>query len=301
MKVFVSGLVNVETTLNINSFPVTYYPVDYPFFGINSSVSGVGFNVAKALKTLGDDVVISSIIGNDFESEYIKNELTKIGLSMEYVKGDMRLSASSVVLNEKENGRRQVYCDLKDVQERCIPQERVESVMAKSDIAVLCNINFNRNLLLLAKRLEKKIATDVHVISNIYDEYNRDFMRYADILFMSDENISTSPHEFLLQLKAEYGAEVIVMGLGANGAIAYERKTDTITHVEAFKTENVVNTVGAGDALFSSFIHYYSKFDAITALKYAQAFAALKIRTSGGANGFADETTVEKFINGERV
>lgn len=49
-KIFVSGLMNIETTVKIKSFPINYFPIDYPFFGVNSSVSGVGVNVGKALK-----------------------------------------------------------------------------------------------------------------------------------------------------------------------------------------------------------------------------------------------------------
>ena len=48
MKLFVSGLLNVETTVAVRGFPISYYPIDYPFFGIQSHVSGVGYNIAKA-------------------------------------------------------------------------------------------------------------------------------------------------------------------------------------------------------------------------------------------------------------
>ena len=48
MKLFVSGLLNVETTVAVRDFPISYYPIDYPFFGIQSHVSGVGYNIAKA-------------------------------------------------------------------------------------------------------------------------------------------------------------------------------------------------------------------------------------------------------------
>ena len=66
-KILVSGLCNIETTLKVNKFPIEYYPIDYPFFGIKSSVSGVAYNISKALKTLGDDVTLVSYVGNDFE------------------------------------------------------------------------------------------------------------------------------------------------------------------------------------------------------------------------------------------
>jgi ribokinase len=42
-----SSQINIETTLRVDSFPLTYEPVRFPFFGINSTVSGVGYNIAK--------------------------------------------------------------------------------------------------------------------------------------------------------------------------------------------------------------------------------------------------------------
>ena len=54
-KILVSGLLNVETTVAVKGFPIPYYQIDYPFFGVNSNVSGVGCNIAKALTALGDE------------------------------------------------------------------------------------------------------------------------------------------------------------------------------------------------------------------------------------------------------
>ena len=53
-KILVSGLINTETTVKIKEFPIEYFPIDYPFFGVNTRVSGVAYNIAKALSTLGD-------------------------------------------------------------------------------------------------------------------------------------------------------------------------------------------------------------------------------------------------------
>ena len=69
MKVMVSGLINIETTLKIRKFPIEYYPIDYPFFCIKSNVSGVGYNVAKALLTLDNEIQLVSFMGNDDEEK----------------------------------------------------------------------------------------------------------------------------------------------------------------------------------------------------------------------------------------
>jgi sugar/nucleoside kinase (ribokinase family) len=57
--------------------------------------------------------------------------------------------------------------------------------------------------------------------------------------------------------------------------------------VPAMQIRSVVNTTGAGDALFSCFVHFY--FDGeepILALRKASVFAAYKIGESGAAGCF---------------
>ncbi len=297
MRIFVSGLINVETNLRIRSFPVTYYPIDYPFFGINSTVSGVGFNISSAVMTLGDEVSFASLIGKDHEAKRIVNALDARALSRDCVFDYLDRTPVSVVLYEPGNGgRRQVYCDLKDIQDHTYGDaESVKNAIASSDMCVLCNINFNRALLPIAKAAGKPIATDVHVLSDIHDPFNRDFMSYADILFLSDEDILGSAKDFLTDIKNEYSAGIIVIGLGADGVIMYERAYDAFTELPAVDIGGVVNTVGAGDALFSSFIHYYPKCGALEAIKKAEIFAALKIRHDGGSVGFSTEEQVEEI------
>ena len=186
MHILVSGLLNTETTTAVRGFPINYYPIDYPFFGINTSVSGVAFNLAKALKTLGDEVRLTSMTGSDFAAAYIRDALQELNICTEYVQPKLQQTPSSVVLYDPE-GKRQIYCDLKDIQET--PYEFDPKVLDGIDLVAACNINFNRPLLRLAKAAGKRIATDVHVLTDIYDEYNREFMECADILFFSDEGI----------------------------------------------------------------------------------------------------------------
>ena len=115
-KILISGLINTETTVKVKGFPIEYFPVDYPFFGVNTKVSGVAYNLAKALKTLGDDTSLVSMIGNDFAAEYIIKEMNNIGVDTKLVDKKLAQTPSSVVLFAPD-GRRQIYCDLKDIQE----------------------------------------------------------------------------------------------------------------------------------------------------------------------------------------
>lgn len=293
-KILISGLVNTETTVRVRQFPINYYPIDYPFFGVNTAVSGVACNITLALKTLGDEVSLCSMTGDDFPAEYIKSELRAAGIGTEHIRANLRQTPSSVVLYD-ETGKRQVYCDLKDIQEASYGFS--EEACQTADIVVACNINFNRELLRAAKAAGKTIATDVHVLSSIRDDYNRDFMECADILFLSDEEIGDDYWNFLMELAHAYGNRIIVLGRGGKGAAMYLRDEDRIIELPAVQVGTVVNTVGAGDALFSAFIHYYAKgMHPVDALNRAQAFASAKIRVSGASRGFITEKELEQII-----
>lgn len=293
-KILISGLVNTETTVRVRQFPIPYYPIDYPFFGVGTAVSGVAYNIALALKTLGDDVDLLSMTGDDFPAAYIRQELHSAGIGTEHIQAKLKQTPSSVVLYD-ETGRRQIYCDLKDIQE--ISYGFPEEICAGADIVAACNTNFNRELLRRAKAAGKTIATDVHVLSNIWDDYNRDFMEYADILFLSDEGIGDDYGEFMTELAHTYGSRIIVLGRGGKGAAMYLKEEDRIIELPAARVGEVVNTVGAGDALFSAFVHYYAKgYHPVDALARAQVFASAKIRVSGASKGFVTEAEVEAFV-----
>lgn len=301
MKAIVSGLINIETTLKIREFPIEYYPIDYPFFGIKSEVSGVAYNVAKALITLENDIQIASFTGKDEEGKRILQKLQNEKIGRQFISNELKETPVTVALYD-DLGRRQIYCDLKDIQEKDMEFSYMEEAIKDSDMLILCNINFNRKLLEKVKNMGKMIASDVHVISDINDEYNKEFMEYADILFLSDEQLPCSAESFILELKEKYLSRIIVIGLGKNGALMYERSENKVYRLEAVHIDEVVNTIGAGDALFSGFINYYMKgYQALEALIRAEIFAALKIRCNGASNGFCEEGIVEDFYNKNKI
>lgn len=292
-KILISGLINTETTVPVRQFPVNYYPIDYPFFEIRTEVSGVAYNIAKALHTLGDEVTLLSMTGQDFPAEYIRRTLSEAGLSAEHVKPALRETPSSVILYDGE-GRRQIYCDLKDIQEReyGFPADICDG----ADIVAACNISFSRPLLSLAKAAGKTIATDVHVLSDIHDSYNREFIQCADILFLSDEGTGGDWRGFLTSLARTCPCRIIVMGRGSQGAAMYLRDEERICSLPAARVGTAVNTAGAGDALFSAFLHCYAQGrPPLEALERAELFAAAKIRRSGSAEGFLSEPELEEL------
>ncbi|WP_297420081.1 carbohydrate kinase family protein [Clostridium sp.] len=295
-KIVVAGLVNVETTVKIDSFPIEYTPIDFLFFGIDSKASGVGLNIGKALTTLGDEVVLLSMAGRDASGTIVKNQLESCGISTNYITENLSSTPQSVVLYDK-SGKRKIYCDLKEVQDSSYDEEIFKKVIEDCSIVCLCNINFSRKLLKIAKDNNKIIASDVQVLGDINDVYNSEYMKYADILFLSNENIKGSVEEFVKEIAKKYNNDIIVVGLGSEGALLYVKRDNHMKRYKAVKTREVVNTIGAGDSLFSCFIHYYSKnADPYEAIKKAIVFASYKIGVAGASEGFLKENELESYI-----
>jgi ribokinase len=284
--ILVSGLINIETTLRVKGFPIPYTPVTYPFHGVNVTVSGVGYNIAKALTRLDDEVRFVSIIGKDAAALQVRTELSQDGIPDTFILSRIKETARSVILYD-ETGKRQIHVDLKDIQDQCYPFDIFDQALSGCDLVSLCNINFSRPMLKRARDSGKLIATDVHTISDLYDEYNQDFMEAAQILFMSDEALPTTPEDWAKQVIGAHGTEIVVIGLGSQGALLSVRSDNFLERIPAVQTRPVVNTIGAGDALFSAFIHEYARSqDPYESIRKAVFFASYKIGGKGAAEGF---------------
>ncbi|GBU27597.1 ribokinase [Treponema sp. R8-4-B8] len=292
--ILVCGLTNIETNINADKFPIEYSPIEYKFFGVNSSVSGVGYNIVKALKTLGDEPVFFSIIGNDMYKDIILNDLKKDKINTDYVLPLLEQTVQSGILNS--GNKRKIILDLKNIQDIKYPIDMLKNIIDKIDIGIICNINFSRDFLKVLKDNGKIIAADVHVLDDINDEYNNDYIKYSDILFLSNENIIGNENDMIAQLSQKYNHEIIAVTMGENGLLMFVKEKREIKHFHAVKTREVVNTIGAGDALFSCFIHFYHNTkDPYYSMQLAALFASYKIGDNGGAKGFLTEEELLKL------
>jgi acarbose 7IV-phosphotransferase len=100
------------------------------------------------------------------------------------------------------------------------------------------------------------------------------------------------------ELMNRYPCRLIACGQGADGALLAIRSGAGWRwhHQCAIATRPVVNTVGAGDALFSSFNHFLANGCAVEeALRFAAIFASWKIGATGAAEGFLTEQEVRQI------
>jgi ribokinase len=293
--VLVCGTLNLETTLPIDAFPLAYEPVRYRRFELRSQPSGVGFNVARALTVLGNRVRLASLVGADFLGRALRAALPAYGLSDDLVLPMLEETPQSVVVFDGA-GRRMIHTDLKDLGEKAYPAKPFERVLRGCRMVVMTNANFSRPLLALAKPAGASVATDLQTASEGSRPYDADFLRAADVLFLSHEKLGPSPEDFVAGLWERTTAQVIVVGMGASGAVLCPRGQPS-RQLPAVKVRPVVNTAGAGDALFACFLHFYWDGETpLSALRKALVFAAYKVGENGASRGFLPEDQLLRLV-----
>jgi ribokinase len=298
-KILVAGNINLETTLQIEAFPITYNPVNYAPFGISSRVSAFGYNTTKALTTLGDRVNFLGFTGPDLLGELVKATLSQDKISAAFVVPQLSATTQSVILFDK-TGQRQINTDLKDFQQQTYPPDKFKEALSGCELAIFAKVNFTRPLLGYAKAAGVPIATDLQLVTSLEDEMAHDFMQNAEIIFMSHEKLPCSPEDWVRRFLDRYRPEIIVVGLGAEGVLLSVRKDNFIRRFPAVYTRPVVNTIGAGDALFAAFNHFYCKTkNPYESIQKAQLFASYKIGANGASAGFLDEQTLDELLREE--
>jgi acarbose 7IV-phosphotransferase len=296
MTIAIAGLINIETTLRIPSFPIEYTPAQYSFFGVHSGVSGVGYNLAKAIATLHrpENLRYIGLLGKDLAASTVRQQLHHDGISDTWLDNQLEHTPQSVILFDP-SGRRQVNTDLKDIQDRRIDEAVFEQALPGASLAIICNLNCARPGLAVAKRHNIPIITDLHAIEHLDNPYDQEFLQHADVVFISGERLVGRETDIIAELFARFPSQTVIMGQGANGALLAQRGQPTV-HVPTHTLRPVVNTVGAGDALVAGFAYATSYgYAPHAALERAVLFASWKVGANGGAVGFLTGLELERL------
>jgi sugar/nucleoside kinase (ribokinase family) len=285
-RIAVVGHTNVETAVHIDELKASVSD-RFSENALSTTVSGVGVNVAFALHGLGNDVRFATVVGQDVLGTACREQVVRAGLDPAFVVPGLPVTAQSLSRFYRDGLRRNLV-DLKDVQRSAYPAELVPSLLDDVELAVICNIGYGRSMLAEAIQRGIPIATDVHAVKGVSDAYNQDWMAVATVLFASHERLDVSPGEFVDQIYARHSPAAVVVGMGASGSLLGLPGASPV-HLPAARTRPVVNTVGAGDSLFSAFVDGWVRgVEPYEALRRATVFASWKIGANGGAAGFLD-------------
>lgn len=294
-KFLVAGFFQHETIVKVDSIPISYANVTSRSNTIYTNVGGDAYNESLALKWLGNSVDYMAMIGKYELSDSINWHDNDVKLYVDYVLPKLEATPTAVIFCD-ENGKQQIFEDTKNIREMEYDTDIFKERVERADMVVVSNCNFCRPLLPLAKAAGKKIAVNIHDYKDEKLLDNRDFVEAADIIYLSDDHLTMDHYEFVKEIVDRYEPEVVILGEGRKGVLLYSRNEDIFANYKTVKTNEIVNTIGAGNALFSCFLHYYNKTGkAVPAIKNALLFASYKIGFMGTSNGFMTEEQIEQW------
>ena len=294
-KILVAGILQQETIVKVDSIPIKHQPVTDIFDSIHTGIGGDAYNEAIALKWLGDEVDFFSIIGKYDSPSIVNPPSSEVRLDTAYILPKASATPATVVFYDNERNQ-QIFEDIKNLRDTKYDMSLFKQALPGADLVVLANANFCKPMLHAAMEAGKKIAVNIRNFKYKTERYNEEYLEAADILYLSDDNIDDDPYDFCKYIVGKYKTEILIYGMGAAGVLLYSNKLDTYVLYKPVKTNEIVNTVGAGNALFSCFLHYYNMTgDSTFSIRNALLFASYKIGFIGTSIGFMTEKQIEDW------
>ena len=293
----VAGITQMETIVNVEKLPMEFTPLTSVPNSIYIAPGGDAYNETVALTWLGDEARLMSVIAKDQEMGIFNPHDRKVTISTEYMLPLVDAIPMQVILCDKDR-RQQIFEDIKGLRDIHYDMSMVAPSVAYSDMVVLSNANFCRPFIEVSQRFNKPITVNIHEFRREKEKYNEDFLSAASILYFSDDTITEDPFDFVKSIADKYHTDIIILGQGSKGLILYDRKRNINVHYNTVKTNEVVNTAGAGNALLACFLHFYLETgDSTQAIKDALLFASYKIGYVGTSTGFLTVEQLEQWRN----
>ena len=246
-SVFVAGGVAWNTMVYLDSLP---QPHGQTLFskGYHETVGATGAGKALNLAALDRPVTLHAMIGDDAPGREIRSRLDAAGVSF-LADIDPKGTERHLNLMARVGARISIYTGYATF-EPDIDLGRIERAIAQHDVLALNINNYCRRLIPAARAHGRPIWCDIHDYDG-HDDYHRDFIEAADVLFLSSDALPDYRDFMAAQIAA--GKSLVVCTHGNDGATALTTTNDWLQQPVADGFERV-DTNGAGDAFFAGFL-----------------------------------------------
>lgn len=277
-KVFVAGPVSWNRLVLLERLPQAR-PHTVFAVGHRTAVGGTSAGKALNLASLGADVTLRTVVGDDEAGRSVLDVLDRAGVE---VIAEVVDTATEQHLNlmDPRGGRVSIYLELPRLRQ-ARHDDRALAALASADAAVIDLADHARPLLGAARDAGVPVWCDVHDYDGVA-EFHRDFLDAADHVFLNDDAFKDDhgvDHDALTTFLRSLGKPAVAT-LGADGALALV--DGTVHQVPAVPIEEIVDTNGAGDAFFSGFlVAHLAGADVPSAMAAGARQAALCLGSAG--------------------
>lgn len=272
-KVFVAGPVSWNRLVSLDRLPQAR-PHTVFATGHRVAVGGTSAGKALNLASLGADVTLRTVVGDDEAGRSVLDVLDRAGVD---VIAEVVDTATEQHLNlmDPHGGRVSIYLELPRLRQ-AQHDDRALAALASADAAVIDLADHARPLLSAARAAGVPVWCDLHDYDGVA-EFHRDFLDAADHVFLNDDAFADRDALLVFLKSLDKPA---VATLGADGAVA--AVDGAVHHVPAAPVEEIVDTNGAGDAFFSGFlVAHLAGADVDSAMAAGARQAALCLGSAG--------------------
>lgn len=251
--VVVIGSVGIDTNVYLPGANIDF-DVEANFTENLDYVGQAGGYASRGYAQLGKRTAFIGYVGDDYHGRFIREVFARDGIDSQALFVDP-LGTSRSVNFMYQDGRRKNFYDGKGHMRLRPELEVCRAILAQARLAHFNLPNWARHLLPIARELDLTIACDLQDVVSIDDEYRRDFIQYADILFCSAVNYP-DPTPLIESFLNANPNQIIITGMGAEGCALGSR--DGVRFFEAVQmAAPVIDTNGAGDGLAVGFLSSY--------------------------------------------
>ena len=264
-----------------------------------SALGGAG-NVINNLKTLGSNVDVISVIGNDDVANELKTLLSEIKVNSEMliIEKNRKTSKKSRLIASQQQVLRYDKESIEDItknSEEIIIKKLLENIN-KYDAVILSDygkgiltVSLTKNIILIANKYNKKVFVDPK---------GKDYLKYKGAYTLTPNkkeaieatNIDIKDEDSLFQaitkLKNDFNLEVSIITLSEQGIAIFDKKLD----IQPTVSREVYDVTGAGDTVIASIVFAVTNgLNIQDAVKFANLAAGVVVGKLGSATTSLEE------------
>jgi fructokinase len=288
-------------------------------------VGGAPANVCGAYHVLGGPAVMLTQLGQDPFGDKIIDTFHQYGLETQYIRRTTKANTSLAFVALTAGGDREFSFYRKPGADMLYaPEEVAKEAFEDAGILHFCSVSLGNfpmreahcQAISYAKSRHMMVSFDPNLRPGLWENPDsmvsavKDFLSYADILKLSEEELPVITGEKDIQAALPYlwkqGISLVLLTCGSKGAKAYTQQTSA--SVPGVKV-CAVDTTGAGDGFIGSFLYQLSRdgvnqtqLASLTAVQLtnylacSNAFSAQSVQYSGGLSSYDKSSLVSNHF-----
>lgn len=299
MKVLCFGSLNIDYTYSVEHFVEAGETLASSQLNVFSG--GKGLNQSVALARAGAEVFHAGTIGE--EGIFLTEELRSSGVDTSYIKVRKNIKTGHAIIQRDKNGGNCIL--LYGGANRSITRDEIDFVLShfeSGDFLVLQNeINELEYIISRASEQKMKIVLNPSPMDNdilrlpleLVDIFVLNEVEAAQILGISE--INTDKSNVIKQLAKHFPKASIVLTMGAEGSVYYDR--EKYIEQEAYKVKTV-DTTGAGDTFTGYLIAAVMQGETVEyAMKLASKAASIAVARNGASPSIPEREEVNRIMD----